>query len=517
MKSALIQYEVIPNLPQLIRLLVTPKQFILINSKKLNLPSYVLDEIEETQKDECDLAFQIKVNPALDSRIRVYRIQSRAAKLSLIMNVLLSYAFRTYQNSLSYAAKIEERISQKRAKYRYAQSPAASVQQNEAKPAPKFSWGAIRMRLTNYLVDQNQRIAAHLDKLTASKPASAGPKLSAYVLVNSIEHLQGFAFPEYLHVALTTHCNLKCIMCPYHSEVLRQAHTVDYFAHSKRMPPELFEKLIDEAGRHGATLAFGQYDEPFIYKGFTDYAIHAKEKGCRVSITTNGTLLTEDLAYRLIAAGIDHISFSLDAASAETYRKIRLDDFSIPLANIRRLAQIRDELGGRTVLRACLVVQEHNRHEQDAFRELMKEIGLDMVSFYVLSKYENGIWVNEQLNFNVEIPEIGQRYACSQLWSQMAVYPDGNVALCCATTMYLGYREDVPYVGNLHEMSLQEIWLSQKYREIRAEALRGEFKNSVCRDCQIWHNFQTHNKRDPWGHLVSQNPYETFVYLKDVR
>jgi len=142
---------------------------------------------------------------------------------------------------------------------------------------------------------------------------------------------------------------------------------------------------------------------------------------------------------------------------------------------------------------------------------------LDMVSFYVLSKYVDGIWINDQLNFDVELPQITERYACSQLWSQMAVYPDGNVALCCGTTMYLSYRDDIPYVGNVKENSLEEIWFSSNYRQIRAEALTGVFKNSICRDCQIWHNYQNHVSRDQIGHRVEQNPYETFVYLKDIQ
>jgi radical SAM protein with 4Fe4S-binding SPASM domain len=302
-------------------------------------------------------------------------------------------------------------------------------------------------------------------------------------------------------------------MCPYHSEDLRKEHATDYFSHSKRMPTELFDQLILEAAAHGTNLAFGQYDEPFIYKGFSDWVVKAKKAGCGVTITTNGTLLNEIEARKLISANVEHISFSLDAATAETYRKIRLDDFSVPLENMKKLVQVRNEMQGKTSLRACLVIQEHNRHEQSAFRDLMKSIGLDMVSFYVLSKYESGIWVNEHLNLNIDLPDIGNRYACSQLWSQMALYPDGNVALCCATTMYVGYRDDIPYVGNFSDHSLQEIWLSANYRQIRAEALRGVFNNSVCSDCQIWHNYQSRRTHDEQGNLVYENPYETFVYF----
>jgi radical SAM protein with 4Fe4S-binding SPASM domain len=339
-------------------------------------------------------------------------------------------------------------------------------------------------------------------------------QINAHVLTNKLGKIAEFAFPASLHVALTKNCNLKCVMCPYHSEDLKKQHATSYFDHSQRLPRALFEKLIDEAGEHGTHLSFGQYDEPFIYKGFADWAVKAKQAGCSVSITTNGTLLDEDSADKLVRANIDQISFSLDAASHETYAKIRLDDFEVPLKNMRTLVAARNKCASKTKLRACLVVQDENKHEQEAFYSLIDGLGLDMVSFYNLSTLERGVWVNNVLNEGIEIDEPGVRGVCSQLFDQMAVYPDGNVALCCLTTMYVGYRDDVPYVGNLKTDSLYEMWHSARYKDIRSEAFGGSFSNSVCRDCTIWHNFKGRMTVDENGRRMYQNAYETVVYLR---
>lgn len=513
-----------PSAKDLISLFFARDNVLLVNTKTITLTDSVVDELDDTNlnMNEHNIIFEIKVNPSLDSGARVYKIRARNRK-SAIFFFLCTKVFKAYREMLSrFSSTIERMIKVAFVAKNERQAAisgdvflgriaAGKPQQNET----STDFTLIR-RFRGLISKKNRQIERMLTSMKhAGVSVEAGPKLRTLALVESLEGLRGFEFPPSIHVALTTNCNLKCIMCPYHSEELRKDHTTAYFEHSKRMPGELLDKLIEEAGHHGSHLAFGQYDEPFVYKGFINYAVKAKRMGCGVSITTNGTLLTEEDARRLVTAGVDHISFSLDAATEETYRKIRLDDFNVPLENMKKLVQVRNALKGRTVLRACLVVQDYNRHEQDLFRDRMKEIGLDMVSFYVLSVYKHGMWLNEKLNFDIEVPETKGRYACSQLWSQVAVYPDGNVALCCATTLYVGYRNDVPYVGNIKEKSIQEIWLSSKYQQIREEALCGVFKNSVCRDCQIWHNYQNKVSYDKYGHMVLQNPYETFVHLRD--
>ena len=145
----------------------------------------------------------------------------------------------------------------------------------------------------------------------------------------------------------------------------------------------------------------------------------------------------------------------------------------------------------------------------------MQDTGLDMVSFYNLSVYKNGIWFNDVLNFDVDEQSDTKRHACSQLWSQAMIYPDGNLSLCCGTTMYVSYRDDVPYLGNILKNSISEIWHNARYQKIRKEAFEGVFTdNSVCRDCQIWHNYITEKTLDEDGNSVETNPYEKFIKFK---
>lgn len=339
--------------------------------------------------------------------------------------------------------------------------------------------------------------------------------VSAEILSRDLGAVVDRRFPKYVHLALTNKCNLKCVMCPYHGPPLREQMTTGYFDRYGRFDHVSLDRLLTEIGSHGAAVTFGQFDEPFVFKGFVEWASKAKALGCSVNITTNGTMFQSGDVEQLIDSGIDHISFSLDAATKDTYRSIRGADFDVPIQNLRQLVEYRNRAKARTTIRACLVVQDGNEGEEQIFLDLMDEIGIDVVSYYNLSEFVDGVWMNPILNFDVQSELSNDRYVCSQLYDQVAIYPDGNVALCCGTTMYVGYRDDIPYVGNVAQTALGEIWLNGTYGQIRSEAFRGEFTNSVCRDCTIWHNFHYETRYTPEGFREHVNAYERFVYLKE--
>jgi 8-amino-3,8-dideoxy-alpha-D-manno-octulosonate transaminase len=57
------------------------------------------------------------------------------------------------------------------------------------------------------------------------------------------------------------------------------------------------------------------------------------------------------------------------------------------------------------------------------------------------------------------------------------VQSDGNVLLCCQD----GQGQNV--MGSLVTNSLQEIWESSKFREIRGQVSRGTFTLPICKRC----------------------------------
>jgi MoaA/NifB/PqqE/SkfB family radical SAM enzyme len=128
--------------------------------------------------------------------------------------------------------------------------------------------------------------------------------------------------PRNIHVAVSNKCNLRCVMCPYHSPLYENHHTSDYFKSAKVMSKEIFEKILNYASKNSINLQFGQIEEPLLHPEIFFFLKKAKdEKIPFVHMTTNGTLLTEENAEKLSQTGINSVMFSLDAASPETYKK----------------------------------------------------------------------------------------------------------------------------------------------------------------------------------------------------
>lgn len=106
---------------------------------------------------------------------------------------------------------------------------------------------------------------------------------------------------------ITRRCNLKCVHCYSDSD----AH--DY-------PGELTldqcRTVIDDLAAFGVPGLLLSGGEPLIHPHFFDIARHAREKGLRVTISTNGTLLTPEIAARIHDIGFAYVGISLDGIGA---------------------------------------------------------------------------------------------------------------------------------------------------------------------------------------------------------
>ena len=65
----------------------------------------------------------------------------------------------------------------------------------------------------------------------------------------------------------------------------------------------------------------------------------AKDSGViDIRILTNGSLMTEEIGKKLLLSGLTFLSFSIDAATSETYYKVRRSKlFNTVVDNLKRL------------------------------------------------------------------------------------------------------------------------------------------------------------------------------------
>ena len=63
--------------------------------------------------------------------------------------------------------------------------------------------------------------------------------------------------------------------------------------------------------------------EPLMRADIWDLARHAKSRGLKMALSTNGTLITPEIARRIKDSGIEYAGISLDGARAETHDRFR--------------------------------------------------------------------------------------------------------------------------------------------------------------------------------------------------
>jgi MoaA/NifB/PqqE/SkfB family radical SAM enzyme len=193
-----------------------------------------------------------------------------------------------------------------------------------------------------------------------------------------VDHL-----PYYYEVHLAMPCNEKCIMCVPDGKHSRAQISLEDFT--------AFFDQIKPVAEH-LTLIGG---ETFMYPWFNQVLDMLAQHPIKVTIITNGTMLTEKVAPRLIALHGLELKFSVDAATRDTYYRIRgRDVFDKVVANVRRFSDM--TLDKPNIVRILVfIVMRENLNEVLPFVDLARSLDVNRVYFQPVKhvstwKVENG-------------------------------------------------------------------------------------------------------------------------------
>jgi MoaA/NifB/PqqE/SkfB family radical SAM enzyme len=125
--------------------------------------------------------------------------------------------------------------------------------------------------------------------------------------------------------------------------------------------------------------------EPFwkdaVFDVFEWVEFHRYRQNISFTTNTNGTCLHERTAIRFFdTVDFSHISWSLDAATPETFRKIRrLNAFDKIVDNLGKWVKMRERYGGTSSHRVSIYnnINLLNVHEMTAMVEMAADIGVD--------------------------------------------------------------------------------------------------------------------------------------------
>jgi heme b synthase len=120
--------------------------------------------------------------------------------------------------------------------------------------------------------------------------------------------------PRLIAWEITRRCNLNCIHC-------RSSSSLTVSQHPDFSTQEAY-RIIDDISGYAQPVVVLSGGEPLLRKDVFDIAKYGTEKGLRMCLATNGTLVTDELCEGIKKSGIRIVSLSLDGATKETH-----DDF----------------------------------------------------------------------------------------------------------------------------------------------------------------------------------------------
>ena len=201
-------------------------------------------------------------------------------------------------------------------------------------------------------------------------------------------------FPElrFIFWETTVACNLECVHC----RRLEVSKTLSKSDLSTQEAVHFIESLAKDFNPKPVLVFSG--GEPLARPDLFDLIRFAHWQEIPVALATNGTLIDEDLAKKIVHSGIRRVSISLDGATPETHDQFRKmpGSFEKAVAGFGYLKSF----GMSMQLNATLT--RHNIHELEAIYRLGLELGAESLHYFLLVPVGCGLEIKKEYQLTPE-------------------------------------------------------------------------------------------------------------------
>ena len=189
--------------------------------------------------------------------------------------------------------------------------------------------------------------------------------------------------PRLVFWEVTKGCNLRCIHC---------RATATELASPLDLPTSKALEIIGDIAAYGSPILVLSGGEPLYRRDIFELARSASDRGLRVALATNGTMVTKDVARQIVNSGVKRVSISIDGADADTHDSFR----GIPgayEAAIRGLRNLK-ELGMSVQIN--MTVARHNVHQVADVLALARRLGADALHTFLLVPVGCGVEIADK-------------------------------------------------------------------------------------------------------------------------
>ena len=299
-------------------------------------------------------------------------------------------------------------------------------------------------------------------------------------------------------------CNLRCEMCPVpQSKLLMNGRKTTFMSLST------YTNILNEIADEPRNIHLNQMGEPLLNKNICEFVGLAKKDGHSVSLTTNGTLMNEFFALKLLENDIDSVTFSLDGFQASTYEKIRRGAvYDEVRKNIELFCEHKQKLNKKTKICIDCIESDLTRGEIQDMKKYWRN-KVDTINILRLDNWAGKYKLPAQ--FGKRNPSLynkkTKRYPCNLLWNTIAISAEGNAMYCCHDYCLLS---NLP---NVNELSLKNIWAEFISVE-RNKHVENKITSEHCLHCDAWKTRSSPNRLNALVDTLKSSIKSTLSQIK---
>jgi radical SAM protein with 4Fe4S-binding SPASM domain len=177
--------------------------------------------------------------------------------------------------------------------------------------------------------------------------------------------------PRLIFWEVTKGCNLRCIHC---------RATATELSSPSDLSTRTAMGIIDQIAADANPILVLSGGEPLYRSDIFQLARYGTDKGLRVALATNGTLVTKEVARMIVDSGVKRVSISLDGADALTHDTFR----GIPGAFEAAIYGLRNLKALGMSVQINMTIARHNARQLPQVLEMAKALGADALHTFLL-------------------------------------------------------------------------------------------------------------------------------------
>jgi len=169
---------------------------------------------------------------------------------------------------------------------------------------------------------------------------------------------------------MSRRCNLKCVHCYAESENI---------AYDGELTTQEAKEMIEDLAEFKAPVLLFSGGEPLMNDNIYELAAYAKERGIRPVISTNGTLITANMAKKIREIDFGYVGISLDGIGEinDQFRGMK-GAFEAAMRGFRNCVEVGQKVGLR------LTMTRRNYNDLNAIFDFIEEENIPRACFYHL-------------------------------------------------------------------------------------------------------------------------------------